>query len=246
MGQSASSYEAPEWTQGYFKELPNSYIEVVYAHGYDLKQARDRAAQEAIHRRSLASGTEASVVSNDNQVSVTSSHDLIVKSRIIDEYIIRSYEGYRVFMLVQTAKNPSYEFEPVCVTEEYPVSARVLVPGMAQIHKGQITRGSIFIGAECLFVAGIVGGELAAKDAYNKSLAFKHDANMRKAYLDRANMAKLVSYASMAGAAVTYIWNVIDGSISNGKKHVVVGNTAIRLTPYADNYTSGLALNVTF
>ena len=154
--------------------------------------------------------------------------------------------GYRVFLLVQTAKNPSLQYEPVSVSKSYPFSARVFVPGMAQIHKGQVAKGSVIIGAECLFVAGIIGGQLAGQSAYNKSLTYKHDAKMRKAYIDRANVGKMISYASIGGAAAVYIWNVIDGSISKGKKHVIVGKTSYAIAPYADNQSAGLAFNLTF
>ena len=79
MGQSAYSGERPDWTKGYFKEMPNSYVEVVSAFGYDLKEARDKAAKEAIHRRSLATGAEASVRIFGDEVKVDSNHDVIVK-----------------------------------------------------------------------------------------------------------------------------------------------------------------------
>ncbi len=246
MGQSAYSGERPDWTKGYFKEMPNSYVEVVSAFGYDLKEARDKAAKEAIHRRSLATGAEACVRIIGDEVKVDSNHDVIVKARIVDEYIHHTSRGYTVYLLVQTAKNPTYQYEPVAISEDYPFSARVLVPGMAQIHKGSIIKGSLFISGECLFVAGIVTSQLLANNYYQKSLTEKYDAKTRKAYIDRANTSLMVRNISIAGAAAIYVWNIIDGVVAKGNKHIVVGNAALAMTPYVDPYSAGLAFNMTF
>lgn len=246
MGQSAYSGERPDWTNGYFKEMPNSYVEVVSAFGYDLKEARDKAAKEAIHRRSIATGTEASVRIIGDEVKVDSNHDVIVKARIVDEYIHHTSRGYTVYLLVQTAKNPTYQYEPVAVSEDYPFSARVFVPGMAQIYKGSVIKGSLFITGECLFVAGIVTSQMLASNYEKKSHTAKYDAEIRKAYIDKANASLTVRNVSIAGAAAVYIWNIVDGIIAKGNKHIVVGNAALAMTPYVDPYSAGLAFNITF
>lgn len=246
MGQSVSYGDKPEWAEGYFKEMPNSYVEVISAFGYDLKEAREKAANEAIHRRSLATGTEAEVKITGDDLTVSSNHNVIVKARIIDEYIYHTTGGYTVYLLVQTAKNPAYQYEPVGVSNEYPFSAKAFVPGMAQIHKGSVAKGTLFISGECLFVAGIVSGQLLAANYYNKSQLEKNNADVRKAYINRANSALLVRNISIAGAAAVYLWNVIDGAVAKGNKHVVVGNAALAMAPYVDPYSAGLAFNFTF
>lgn len=246
MGQSAYSGERPDWTKGYFKEMPNSYVEVVSAFGYDLKEARDKAAKEAIHRRSLATGAEASVRIIGDEVKVDSNHDVIVKARIVDEYIHHTSRGYTVYLLIQTAKNPTYQYEPVAISEDYPFSARVFVPGMAQIHKGSLTKGTLFITGEGLCVVGIVTGQLLANNYYQKSLTEKYDAKTRKAYIDKANASLAVRNVSIVGAAAVYIWNVVDGIVAKGNKHIVVGKSALAMTPYVDANSTGIALNLTF
>ncbi len=246
MGQSGYYSDKPEWIDGYFKEMPNSYVEVVSAFGYDLKEARDKAAKEAIRRRSFAAGTEATVVMSGEELTVSSNHNLIVKARIIDEYIHHSTGGYMVYLLVQMAKNPTFQYEPVSVSDEYPFSARAFVPGMAQIYKGSVTKGTLFISGECLFVAGIVAGQLLADSNHNKGLLEKHNADIRKTYINRANTFVMVRNISIAGAAAVYLWNVIDGAVSKGNKRVIVGEAALAMAPYADPYSAGLALNITF
>lgn len=246
MGQSESYGEKPEWAGGYFKEMPNSYVEVVSAFGYDLKEAREKAASEVIRRRSLAAGTEAKVMITGDALTVSSNHNIIVKARIIDEYIHYTSDGYTVYLLVQTAKNPAYQYEPVAVSTEYPFTAKVFVPGMAQIHKGSVTKGTLFISGECVFVAGIVVGQLLAANYYSKSQMEKNNAQAYKTYITRTNSAVLVRNVSIAGAAAVYLWNVIDGVVAKGNKHVVIGSTALAVTPYADPYSAGVALNFTF
>ena len=71
-----------------------------------------------------------------NDVKVDGNHNLIAKARVIDEYVERIEPGrYRVYLLVQTAKNPTLGYEHVKVTERYPFSPRVFVPGMAQLQR---------------------------------------------------------------------------------------------------------------
>lgn len=245
-GQYANYKDKPSWTEGFFQEERNSYIEVVSAFGYDESSARDKAASVAISRRSLATGTKATVQVRGNTIIVDGSDNLTVKSRIIDEYSeYHPGKGYRVYLLVQTAKNPSYDFEPVTFSEKYPFSARVFVPGMAQIHKGSVAKGTAFICGEALFVGGIVTGELLARSNYNKSLS-THDARLKEAYIRNANTCRVVRDVSIAGAAVVYLWSLIDGIAAKGKRHVVVGDLGVSLNPYADYYSTGLALNIKF
>ncbi|MBP3471728.1 MAG: hypothetical protein J6K41_05820 [Paraprevotella sp.] len=155
-GKSYQQTKKPNWVNGYFRELTNSYIEVVSAFDYDLKGAKDKAVKEVISRRSLATGAGATVTISNNNVSVISDHDLIVKARIIDEYVHHTTGGYTAYLLVQTAKNPTLDYESVSVTNEYRFSARAFVPGMAQIYKGSKGKGATIIATEAAAVAGII------------------------------------------------------------------------------------------
>ena len=229
-GQNANTSNPPSWVNGYFKELPNSYIEVVSSTGYDLKSARESAMQEAISRRSLASGAQAKVSIVQGEVEVLSGHDVIVKARIIDEYLLHQSTGYKVWLLVQTTKNPSLEYEPVKVSDEYGFSAKVFIPGMAQFEKGSTGKGVMFLGGEIVCVGGIVLGNILATQNYNKGQATK-DAKLRAQYTDLANIYSTVQYVSIAGAVAIYAWNIIDGITAKGRKHVVTGNAALAAVP---------------
>lgn len=244
MGQSAHNLK-PDWVNGYFRELPNSYIEVVSASGYDLNSARDKAANEAIKRRSLATGAEASVSINGDNLNVASDHDLIVKSRILDEYILHTSTGYTVYLLVQTAKNPTYDYEPVSVSERYPFSARVFVPGMAQIYKGSVGKGIAFISGEVAMLGGIVIFE-SMRSHYNTKINTTHNADARLQYIQKAKLMSGLRNGFIAGAAAVYVWNIIDGIVAKGNKHIMIGEASVRISPYVVPEHSGVMLTLNF
>lgn len=233
----------PGWTDGYFAELNNSYIEVISAFGYDVKSAREKATNEAIIRRSLATGTEASV---SNNITVKTDHELIVKSRILDEYVeYLNGQGYRVYLLVQTAKNPTYDFEPVNVTDRYPFSMRAFVPGMAQIHKGSTGKGIAFISAEVVMLGGVVAFE-CMRSYYDGKIGTTHNSDAIQAYMDNARLMSGLRNGFIAGAVAVYVWNVIDGIVAKGDRHIMVGEAACRISPYVVPDAGGVMLTFNF
>lgn len=238
--------ERPTWVNGFFTERPNSYVEVVSAVGYSEDNAREKAAQIIVERRSLATGQRAHISIHNGNIQVDGSDALTVKSRIVDQYTERLAAGeYRVSLLVQTAKNPEFQYEPVSVTDKYKFSPRVLVPGMAQIHKGQTAKGTFFIIGEVAAVGGIVAFE-GLRSSYEAKIKRTHNANEIQTYINNADNMRNIRNGFIAGAAAIYAWNLIDGIVAKGKKHVVVGNTNFAFSPYADPMSQGLLVSVTF
>lgn len=246
MGQYSSSTERPTWVNGFFTERSNSYVEVVSAVGYSEDNAREKAAQIIVERRSLATGQRRQINIRNGNIYVDGNDDLTVKSRIVDQYTERLGAGeYRVSLLVQTAKNPEYQYESVMVTDRYAFSPRVFIPGMAQIHKGQTTRGALFIVGEVAAVGGIVAFE-GLRSSYESKINKTHNASERQDYINKTDNMCNIRNGFIAGAAAIYVWNVIDGIVSKGKKHVVVGGNNVAFVPYADPMSQGLLLSVTF
>ena len=105
---SQDKQERPEWVDGFFEEARNSYVEVVSAVSYSPEDARKKAMQLILERRSLASGAQAKVQIDGSDVSVTSEHDLIAKARVVDEYTLRLEPGlYRTYLLVINRMRPA-------------------------------------------------------------------------------------------------------------------------------------------
>lgn len=247
MGQSYSlESDKPFWTKGYFKEMDNSYLEVVSAFGYDLEEARSKAVKEVIGRRSLATGTEANVVIRENNVSVQSEHELIVKARIIDEYAHHTTGGYTVYLLVQTAKNPTFKYESVTLTNDYKSGARPLLPGMAQLYKGSKGKAAFIIGVEALSIASIILCENQHASYRNKIM---EQPRFAKEYSNKADNWETGRNISIGVAAGIYVYNIIDGFVAKGKKRIVTGKPnggGLSVVPFATPSTAGMAFAYRF
>lgn len=247
MGQYASPKECPTWVKkSFFADRPNSYVEVVSATGYSEDNARGKAAQVIVQRRSLTSGQQTSISIVNGRIQVDGSDNLTVKARIIDEYSERMAPGeYRSHLLVQTAKNPELTFEPVSITDRYPFSARVFVPGMAQLHKGSTTKGVLFIVGEVAAIGGIVAFE-GLRASNQSKINSTHNATDRQHYIDKADQMQNIRNGFIAGAVAIYAWNVIDGIVAKGKKHVVIGHAEMNFAPYASSESAGVAMSMKF
>lgn len=244
-GQSVFAYqEKPFWTRGYFFDANNSYIEVVSAEGWEVNNARNKAYKELLRRRGIATGTDARVSIKSGNLSVESNKDLIVKARVISEYVEQLGPGeYKVYLLVQTAKNPTFDYEQVRISTKYPFSARCFVPGMAQIYKGSKGKGAFFISAELLGVGGIV---LSSAMKSSDERLMREDPKHRAEYSDRADMWQNVGYGCIAFTATMYLINVIDGIAAHGKPRIFINrNLAVTPTISFDG-SMGLAMRYKF
>ncbi|MDE7377698.1 MAG: hypothetical protein K2N13_01910 [Paraprevotella sp.] len=236
----------PDWVNGFFAEKMNSYVEVVSAIGYSEDDARNKAIQNITKRRSLATGQRNEIHINNTNILIKGDDNLTVKARIIDEYKERLDAGiYRVFLLVQTAKNPDYTLESVTVSEQYKFSPLVFVPGMAQIHKGQNTKGILFIAGEVATISGIITSS-GIRSSHESKIKRTHDAKSIQSYINRSDRCTNIRNGFIAGAVALYAWNIIDGIVSKGKKHVVIGDTQAIFIPYIDSHSSGLALSFNY
>lgn len=245
-GQYTSSKERPSWVSGGLTDLQNSYIDVVSATGYSEDNARDKAVRMVLERRSLTTGQRVNVNVSGKNIIIDGNDALTVKARIIDEYIEWINPGeYRISLLVQTAKNPEYAYENISVTNRYPFSARVFVPGMAQIYKGNTTKGALFIAGEVAAIGGIVAFE-CLRSSYTSKINSTHDTAARKDYISKADNMKNIRNGFIVGAAAIYIWNIIDGAVAKGKLHVVADRAQMQVVPYASAQSGGVMMSITF
>ena len=162
-----------------------------------------------------------------------------------DEYYEKDGYIYKAYLLVQIAKDKSYDFDKVTISDKYPFSARVFIPGMAQIHKGQKTKGACFITGEIVFVGGAILSHSMMKSNINK-INSTHNSTLKHQYTDNANNWMMMRNISIAGAAAVYVWNIIDGIAAKGEKAVFLTNNNISIIPYTDLNSTGFALNFKF
>ena len=245
MGQQTSK-ERPSWADGFREEYQNSYLKSFSAVGSTMEDARRQALKEVADERSRATGRQYSIRESNGVVTMSSSDELTVAAQVVDEWHeILSNGACRVDLLVQTKKNPMYTYEPVSVTSKYPFSGRVFVPGMAQLYKGSTTKGIAFIASEVIAVGGIVAFE-GLRSSYDSKINTTKDAKKRQDYIDKTNNMQNLRNGFIAGALAIYAWNVVDGIVAKGKKHVEVGSVAMRFTPFATPDAAGLAMNIQF
>ena len=236
----------PAWADGYFRELPNSYIEVVSGHAASPTVAREAAAQQLAERRNLTTGRHVQVKIEQGNITTEGGDEIVIKSRILDEYTHQLPSGeWEVMLLAQTARHPMYDFEAVHVSDRYPFSARALIPGMAQLHKGQTTKGLLFIGAEVIAVGGVITCE--GLRSHNNSLsAATHNARLRMQYTNRAATCATARNLCIAGAASVYVWSLIDALTTRGKRQVILGDASLNLMPTFTSSEMGLLLTLNF
>ncbi len=243
----AADSTRPDWVDGVsFKDGVNSYVEVIYGTGYDASEARQDALDMISLRRGFATGTRVRV-GTSGTISFTGGNELTVKARVLDEYVEHLAPGrWKVTLLVQTAKHPEYPFENVEVTDKYPMSARVFIPGMAQIHKGSTVKGVSFIVGEVALAGGIVFAE-AMRSTNENYMKTTHDADNLKIYYSRTQTWATTRNICIAGAAALYVWNIVDGIAARGKSRLIIGEYAsLDLNPYADTRSAGMSLAFNF
>ena len=245
--QCTSNQVKPQWIDGYFQEENNSYIEAISATGSSETEARNRAAALIVERRNLAAGTRVEVQIKNGDFVVNGNKELTVKARVIDEYREVCNGEYRVHLLVQTAKKPTDDcvFERVSVTDKHPVSWRVFVPGMAQIHKGSKTKGGLIIAGEAVFIGGIVVAE-SMRASYLSKMNTTHHAATRLDYHNKAGYCATARNVMIGGVVAFYVYNVIDGMVAKGKKQVLIGETRLQLSPFISPDANGVYLSLKF
>ncbi len=245
MGQQPYQGKRPMWLDGYHSDHSNSYLDVVSGKGATEQDARKNALETISRNRSIATGQRVSIRETNGNVSIIED-ELTVKARIVDEYVEHIGSGeYRVSLLVQTARNPELQFEPVKITSRYPITARILVPGMAQLHKGSTVKGISFITGEALAIGGIVAFE-SLRASYKAKISSTHNAALRKDYINRTSNMGNIRNCFIAGAAIIYVWNIIDGAVTKGDEHIEVGKAAARISPYATASSAGISLCLNF
>ena len=245
MGQQIK--ERPFWAvDGYTMELENSVIMEIHADGNSFNEAYTKAINIIQEEQSRRTGLRSTISRTENILTVTSFDELTVTSHEkarYDEYLPNGI--YRVYLLVQIANHPKIKVESVSYTDNYPFSARVFVPGMAQIHKGNTAKGIIFIASEVVATGGIVVFE-GLRASYESKINTTHNAKDRQRHIDNASNMQNVRNGFIAGAVTIYLWNVIDGIAAKGKKHIQVGNLSMNLNPYAKADNAGILLSMNF
>ena len=92
-----------------------------------------------------------------------------------------------------------------------------------------------------LFVGAAIVSQSLVKLNTNK-LNSTHNTSLLLRYTNNANNWATARNISIAGAAVVYLWNIIDGIAAKGKQNIIYGDD-ISLYPYSDINFPGITLS---
>ena len=237
----------PTWLNGYHLDLKNTYIDAFSAIAPTYEDARTKAIQNIIDERSRATGRRFSVKENAGELTLSSQDELTVKCRILDEYHRITSDGNReVFLLVQTARHPDFAYEPVEVSDHYPLSARALIPGLSQMHKGSTVKGWLMLGGVAAFGLGALFCENERADYRNK---IKEQPQFAQSYNTKANNFETARNVCLGAAAAIWIYNIVDAATAKGARRIIVKPTKgsyVSLQPVASPSSVGISLSYIF
>ena len=241
--------ERPSWaSDAFFRDLGGSTLEAVKVFAPSREEAWEKAQETLATRRRLASG--ARIIMGDGEGAPPG---VTVWAMCHGTHI----DGVEAWFLMQTLKHPNNQFKRIEYTDEYPFSARVFVPGMAQLHKGSRGKGAMFIIAQAATVGGIVTAEVMRSSAEANINASRNPSD-RQYYIDQESTLQNVRNICIAGAAVVYVWNIIDGIVARGGRPGIIVKEPLRqdqrrysFTPYitpqmGNNMASGVSLTIKF
>ena len=238
----------PSWVGGYHRDLANSYIDVFSATGSSDDDARTKAIQRIVDERSRATGRRYSINETNGNITLSSNDELTVKCRIIDEYHSYQSYGYKVDLLVQTAKHPNYDFENVTVTDSYGATPVVMsiIPGLGQWYKGSKVKGICMFGATAAAVAGII---ICNNEANTAEKNIKLEPKYAKHYEDKKSNWETGRNICIGAAAAIWIYNMIDAAVAKGARRVEVkpaGRSYVSLMPALDKDYAGFSFSYNF
>lgn len=260
----------PAWVKNTPQALNNTYSFKVVSvdNGQDLSSSQLLARAELtryIKREfNIQTSEELKSVSNTNtsgenivDYSENETYVLHVKSEDekvgiycekVDEYYeiyteggVRIFKLYTLFAVSNVGKNAL--FDDFRRTTQYGFSARALVPGWAQLHKGSTAKGITILAAEVAAIGGIIFTE-NERATYESKM--RSQPNFAKQYKTKVDNYETARNCCIGAAAAIYVYNLIDAIVAPGARRVVVNPRNFQFTPVASKDFSGVTLSYNF
>lgn len=227
----------PVWVSLGHRSFDSTYLDVIMVPGKfeNLTSLEEEAQKIAIERRKGAMGSDGIRV-RANRIGTP-------------YYSEKEKAAYFLFQIGRKANGDSNKWEKIDIitSDSYPFNARVFVPGMAQIYKGNTGKGVAFIIGEALLIGGIATTEFMRRD-YSIKINQTHNTKAREYYAHNANICSITRNACIGGAVALYVWNIIDGVVAKGRptEHVSVDGKLLVFSPYISSDATGIAMNLKF
>lgn len=150
---------------------------------------------------------------------------------VTEHYEVRDgiFEMTKLYQKSVSDETPS--FDAVTVTDRYgfaPVLMSI-IPGCGQFRKGDILKGSLFLGGVSATAIGTavlmnLGNDMSTKMTLN------HNANDIMFYSNMANTYRTCAYVCIGLGAAIYVYNLIDAAAAPGAKRLIVTPGTIGLS----------------
>ncbi len=147
-----------------------------------------------------------------------------IDSRKIDEYWTYKDGNYRCNILYAVANKDGGDThcDDISLSTRYGArgfARSIIIPGWGQMYKGNYLKGSLILGGEAAFIAGIIAAE-NLRATYKKKM--KEQPNHMQAYNTKADNCENIRNVCIGAAAALYVYNLIDAIAANGAKRVII------------------------
>lgn len=150
-----------------------------------------------------------------------------LQAKRVDDYYETINENGRqkilMSVLYQSAVQPNPVFNYTIPTSKYDIrdNWRSIIPGWAQMNKGDYIKGGIVMGGTVVLAGGSLLCRLTKED-YKSKMANTHDASVKQQYATKINNLNTGMYICAGSLAALYIYNIIDAFVSPGAKRIGV------------------------
>ena len=235
--------DVPEW----YRNKPTSLLSNV-----TLSTGSGNTEQEAFaNALADAIGSSAGIqVPSQSLSDFNSGREIIlpgINKKVKQMMVERSPSG-RVYMLIGIQNNVTLppDFDKQIFSTHYNFSGRAFIPGMAQLHKGSTTKGILFIAGHVACIGGIVATE-GLRASYQSKINTTHNVKDKQNYINNADNMQNLRNGFIAGTALLYAWNVIDGIVAKGDLHLrLANNPNVKIMPHATFAGGGISLAINF
>jgi hypothetical protein len=241
------------------------YYETVHVEGISLENARNNALDDILTRLATQAGidvtgsikqelrsslTESSYSETEstvktNEVKFNTFHALFHK---VHEYSITKDGKCELWVLYEVSKSGK-PFKPYIpkYTTHYGLDAgwrSAILPGWGQFHKGNITKGILFLTTEVASLSGWVYCEMKRSDNIRLSQETTNLSTVKE-YRNRADSWALKRNIFIGTTAGIYVFNLLDATLSKGKIRYAWIPDNLHLSTSEDwgNYYCGISIN---
>ena len=124
---------------------------------------------------------------------------------------------YNYWVMLRIPKKVSFKDLPIYRNNKFaPIWRSSIIPGWGQIYKKQKIKGSFIIGSELVFLSSFSYFAYIGKDFADKERNEIFDMDKREIYKKNKDLAYNISFISIVGASVVYLYNLYDAIASKG------------------------------